>query len=30
MSDEEPDCIICGEPLLEDDTTDIHEDCMEL
>ena len=22
-------CIVCGEPLRTEDTTDIHEDCME-
>jgi len=23
------DCIVCGEPLLKGDETDIHEWCME-
>jgi hypothetical protein len=24
------ECIVCGDPLLKTDTTDIHESCMEL
>lgn len=27
MNKEEPDCIVCGEPLLKEDTTNIHESC---
>jgi len=29
ISIEEPDCIICGEPLLKGDETNIHEWCEE-
>lgn len=29
MIEEESDCVVCGEALLKEDTTDIHEECQD-